>query len=275
MPLDVKKIYIDTRYKTDESRSDSDFIIDLPRTLNVPENCVCFLDDFVIPVSWSTVDERNNRLYLHIVAPGGVQYKILTLPSQNYSGLEFADALKSGLNDITKFFLDCRFDVFYLRAQNKLTITQISGIEQVFVTLVSSADLKVGKLWSGRVANDEIHSMNGILRLGKVSKLVTDYFPYVAYIDLYTTRNLYLTSSALACYSNISNFKNDIIVKKLPVNANYGEMMFYNASVEYDYLDVSMRSLSRIDFRLQDSYGNLVDLKGNHFSFSLVFREKL
>jgi hypothetical protein len=274
MPLELKKIYIDTRYKTDESRNESDFIIDLPRTLNVPENCVCFLDDFVIPVSWSTVDDRNNRLYLHILTTGGVQYKILTLPSQNYSGIEFADALKSGLNAITEPILGCRFDVFYLRAQNKLTITQISGMEEVFVTMVSSADLKVGKLWSGSVANDELHSMNGILRLGKVSKLVTDYFPYVAYIDLYTTRNLYMTSSALACYSNISNFKNDIIVKKLPVTANYGEMMFYNASVEYDYLDVSMRSLSRLDFRLQDSYGNLVDLKGNHFSFSLVFREK-
>jgi hypothetical protein len=274
MPLELKKIYIDTRYKANDSRNDSDFIIDLPRTLNVPPNCVCFLDDFVIPVSWSTIDARNNRLYLHILTTGDVQYKILTLPSQNYSGIEFADALKSGLNAITEPFLGCRFDVFYLRAQNKLTITQISGMEEVFVTMVSSADLKVGKLWSGSVANDELHSMNGILRLGKVSKLVTDYFPYVAYIDLYTTRNLYMTSSALACYSNISNFKNDIIVKKLPVTANYGEMMFYNASVEYDYLDVSMRSLSRLDFRLQDSYGNLVDLKGNHFSFSLVFREQ-
>ena len=64
--LDIKKVYVDTRYKTDDSRSDSDFTIELPRTLNIPENTVCYLTDVVIPVSWSTVDARNNKLYIFL-----------------------------------------------------------------------------------------------------------------------------------------------------------------------------------------------------------------
>jgi hypothetical protein len=34
------------------------------------------------------------------------------------------------------------------------------------------------------------------------------------------------------------------------------------------------RIISVADLRLQDSYGNIVNLRNNHFSFSLVFSEK-
>jgi hypothetical protein len=77
----------------------------------------------------------------------------------------------------------------------------------------------------------------------------------------------------LASYSNISNFNNDVIIKKIPVSASFGQMLFYNATTGYDYLHVSKRQLTRIDFRLQDSYGNIVNLRNNHFSFFLIFSE--
>ena len=63
--LDIKKVYVDARFKTPDSKSDSDFFIELPRSLNVPNDCICYITDVVIPVSWSTVDARNNKLYLY------------------------------------------------------------------------------------------------------------------------------------------------------------------------------------------------------------------
>ena len=89
---------------------------------------------------------------------------------------------------------------------------------------------------------------------------------------LHTTHNLYLTSSSLASYNIISNFGNDVIVKKIPVKANYGQMLFDGAEAGFDYLDVSRRALQRFDFKLEDSFGNVLDLRGNHWSFSLVFQ---
>jgi hypothetical protein len=62
MTLDIQKVYVDTQFKTLDSLSDSNFWIELPRSLNVPDDCVCYIDDIVIPVSWSTVDSRNNQL---------------------------------------------------------------------------------------------------------------------------------------------------------------------------------------------------------------------
>ena len=56
-------------------------------SLNVPDDCVCYIDDVVIPVSWSTVDARNNKLYLDIqITETFHRYHVLTLPSQNYVG---------------------------------------------------------------------------------------------------------------------------------------------------------------------------------------------
>ncbi len=68
---------MDTRYKTDDSRSDSDFTIELPRTLNIPDNTICYLTDVVIPVSWRTVDDRNNKLYLFFALREGI---IISIP---------------------------------------------------------------------------------------------------------------------------------------------------------------------------------------------------
>ncbi len=51
-----------------------------------------------------------------------------------------------------------------------------------------------------------------------------------------------------------------MIIKKIPVRYNYNEMLFDSAEAGYDYLDVSKRLLRRIDFRLQDSFGNAINL---------------
>ena len=81
MTADIKKVFIDTRFKTLDSLSDSNFWIELPRSLNVPDDCVCYIDDIFIPVSWSTVDARNNTLDLDIqITEKFHRYRVLTLP---------------------------------------------------------------------------------------------------------------------------------------------------------------------------------------------------
>ena len=117
--------------------------------------------------------------------------------------------------------------------------------------------------------------MNGIIRLGKTSyTLPPPGELYEGYLDLHTIRNIYITSSSLANFNIVSNFDNDVIIKKISVKANYSQMLFDNADAGYDFMDVSKRSMNRIDFKIVDSYGNIVDLRGNHWSFSLVFQQR-
>ena len=61
-------------------------------------------------------------------------------------------------------------------------------------------------------------------------------------------------------------------MRKVPVRAGYNEMIYDNGSgLTSEYLDCSNQTLSRIHFKMKDSYGNIINLHGNHWSFSIVF----
>ena len=64
--LKYKKMYIDTRYKTPDSKSTSDFKINLPETLSFEANSCFYIDDLTIPHSWSSIEDFNNKLYLYL-----------------------------------------------------------------------------------------------------------------------------------------------------------------------------------------------------------------
>ena len=61
------------------------------------------------------------------------------------------------------------------------------------------------------------------------------------------------------------------IVLKFPVRANYNEMIYDDAVLGIDYLNCSRQSLSRLEFQLRDVFGNIINLHGNHWSFSIIF----
>ncbi len=50
-------------------------------------------------------------------------------------------------------------------------------------------------------------------------------------------------------------------------------MLFDASAAGYDFSDIGRSTFKRIDFRLIDSVGRVVNLNGNHFGFSLVFQE--
>ena len=53
----IKKVYIDSIYKTNDSVSNSDFKFELKEALDLGENTVCHIDDISIPHSWYTVEK--------------------------------------------------------------------------------------------------------------------------------------------------------------------------------------------------------------------------
>ena len=271
--LDIKKVYIDTRFKTEDSISDCDFVIELPRSLNIQENTICYITDVVIPVSWNTVDSRNNKFYVYADLGDNVhRYRILELPVQNYTGPEFAAAFSTAIN--AAFLHMLAFTVLYNNSESTLTVNYVRPMYTVSVVFVSDRDLMAGTYWSSAIPKESLKSMNSIMRMGKNSYMLQPEFPYIAVLDLHTIRNVYMTSSSLCNYNIVSNFSNDVIIKKIPVKSSYGQMLYDSSESGYDYLDVSKRSLSRIDFKLLDSFGNVLDLRGNYWSFSLVFQVK-
>ena len=48
-------------------------------------------------------------------------------------------------------------------------------------------------------------------------------------------------------------------------------MIFDQTITGMDYLDCSQQTLSRLGFQLRDVFDHIIELNGNHISFSIVF----
>ena len=94
--LPIKKIYVDSKYKTKDSVSNANFKITLPQTMFMPGNTVFYIDDVAIPHSWYTVEDFNKNVYLSVSANGGDQH-ILELTKQVYNGATLATEIASQL----------------------------------------------------------------------------------------------------------------------------------------------------------------------------------
>ena len=273
----MTKIYIDSRFRTANSKSESDFNVELPRSFNVPDGVVAHIDDIVIPVSWRTVDDRNNKCHVAFFTTGtsvNARESTITLDSQNYDGTTFASALQAKLTTaIAGFAVEAVFACHYDIPENILTVA---------VADPRTAAVKATSPFSFRFRTDAEIALAGGVNPNTINTsirnttrtTITEVAAYYCYLDLFNTRNLYLTSSALCSYDTVSNFGMDTIVKKIPCTASYNRMIFLSSGSTLDGLDVSKRTLRFLDFKLVDSSFRPIDLQGNHFSFSIVFVQK-
>ena len=100
--LPVRKIYCDTAFKRQDLISNSNFKIDLPYTLKLPDNCVFFVDDVSIPHTWYTIESGvNDKLYVRITLGSANTDYILTLTSQNYDGNQLKVEIDAKIKTLT------------------------------------------------------------------------------------------------------------------------------------------------------------------------------
>ena len=97
--LPIKKIYIDTRLSTADSKSTADFKISLPNNITLPSNTAFYITDITVPVSWYTVEAgRNDTIYFRINSTNYAPSKC-TLPEGNYSTITLGAAMCKAMND--------------------------------------------------------------------------------------------------------------------------------------------------------------------------------
>ena len=80
-----------------------------------------------------------------------------------------------------------------------------------------------------------------------------------------------MTASGLGNFNTLSVAGDRNVVKKIPVNAPYGDVIFDQTVTGMDYLDCSQQTLSRLSSQLKDVFGTVIELNGHHISFSIVF----
>ena len=102
--LPVKKIYIDSKAKTSDSKSTANFVVDLKESFTMPEDTVFTVADVLIPRAWPVVIENiNNSLYVledrRTISHPNENLLIVrfTIQPGSYDGESLASALDKGL----------------------------------------------------------------------------------------------------------------------------------------------------------------------------------
>ena len=269
MALPVKKLYFDSRFKTKGSASNSQCKFELSESISLPNNCVCYIDDVIIPHSFFSVEDYNNRLFFRQLLANGSQINnIIFLLAQNHTGVTLAASIKSGLDSA---FGSNVFTCVYNERKGTLTITLTTASSGETFVMMSDDDLadNVYGSWTGPWFDiNNPRSANEIIRLYGLAEERTVYES--GFLDLRNVHNIYITSPNLGHFSSIGPRGERNIVKKVPVTADFGYVIFDSVVANHDYIDVSKAFLKTLEFNLRDVHGNIINLHGANWSCSLV-----
>jgi len=272
----IKKVYIDSRYKTSDSKSDSDFKFELKEAIDLPENTVCYVDDISIPHTWYTVEEDyNNRLFIsHQNTVTNIDDLIvITIPSGNYTGASLASALQTGLQK--RFaWMTCVYNA------SKGTLTFNSDYPfRLIQDLLALSLQDWGQTWKDvndnvvTLADGALYSISGVLRFFTMipAEEASTTFE-TEFLDLLNTHNIYMHCPNLGHYNCMGVRGENTIIKKIPVSSSFGYLILDSVVAPHDKIDVSKQLIKTLSFSLRNVHGNVINLHGSPVSFSLIFQ---
>ena len=212
-------MYIDTRYKTPDSKSTSDFKINLPETLSFDSNTCFYIDDFTCGHSWQSIEDFNNKLYLYVSQDNNPDNKysfIIYVDNGNYTGPDFAIELQTKMRAVTNALSVNLFNVSYNFKNNTITIAMpYSGYSFKILTpldLTTSLNNTFIPLYDKSKPND----INEVLS-NLEGNSGTYYYnnPYVSgFLNMQPINNIYLHSSTIGNYNSLSCDGSQTVIKK-------------------------------------------------------------
>ena len=264
MSLPVKKVYVDSRFRTSDSLSTSSFKFQLARNLYMPKNTVFYIEDVCIPNTWLTIEEgQNNRLYYQYIDSNGYVYPtsyVLLSPSQ-YTATTLATEVQKQLNTDSR--LAGQILVTANTMYNNITIqTSNSSFYLLTDDDLRSVGLNISDLLT---CNNVIGNTTG------AGTVVTKDNPFTSGFLQLTHNNVYLSSPNLGTYTTLGARGESNILKKIPVTSGYGYLIVDQYTSNHDFLDCSEQTLSTLEFNVKDVEGNILNLHGYNVSFSIVF----
>ena len=231
----VRRIYIGSRLRT--SGTDSDFTYDLPRSIEVPDQTIAFVDSILLPNDFTTLHENNNRLYVSETVGNNTNEQTYLLPEGNYTGQSLANTLTSTLN--TNKTLPTNYNVIYEENIGKLTISNNTPDY-----IIMTREALVGTSWNGgapltirdvRDCNDVIGNVAGS------TQVIAGVLQMAGFIDLIPYKNLFLCSST---FGNLGQAHGPVgqgdIIRRVAVTAPFGNLIYDAHSTSADYIDVSL-----------------------------------
>ena len=275
--LTYKKIFVDSKYRTAQSRSSADFSIELNESFETPEGAKLYITDVSIPAVWKST-EVGFYEYLYVMVFNG---DTLVKNFRHYLGnkIYFAEQLAFDINE----------------GMNNNT-TDLSA-DSIFVYSYSSATrtvefkIKDGLPYTIKIPTDEEleNYVNGVWDTGQsnydnrnivsINYLLSNFVPTSpiaawtsSYLNLVPFRNVFITSNALSDYHySAPNSYSSSIIKKVLVTEQLGGIINDNQAPHHeDFINIGGRNLKRLDFKITDEKGTVMNLYDIPVQFALL-----
>ncbi len=279
--LKYKKIYIDSKFRSTDSVSSSDFKYELPETMSFNENTVFYLDDICIPHSWDTVIQNTNdklylKVYRQVTGQADVEYNfIATISPGNYIGPELATEIQEQINTIAQPAAANLFTCAYIPKTNKISITVRTSTDPNVIygfRVLTQPELRTidwnGPAFDRNKPNDINEIISNLDNFSVRNFHVTPFFSGSLYLQPFN--NIYIHTTNLGNYNSIGCQNERTIAKKVPVSSDRGNVIFDNCVLMNDYNDCSGQTVKTLFFQLKSSKGDTIPLNGCNWSFSIV-----
>jgi len=274
------KVYCDSRFRQDTggSNSDSEFTIELPHPIQVKGRA--FLDTVLVPNTFYVIRAgENDRLH---VRENASTYRVCTIAEGQYNAMTLKDALLVALD--TGRSMTGQYTVTYDVTTNKLIIGNLDNAAtfHIYPTAWLKANANTWNTASFAGGGPIISAANlmdagsvtgfatgGNILSGNVSTAVTA--PDVVNTQPY--HQLFLRSSLGNGYDAIGPDGSSDICRRIVCQVPLNDIIIDQHGLPHDSITVGNREISSLSFRLTSVDGRVVDTKGHHISFSIIFLE--
>ena len=275
--LTYKKIFIDSKYRTEQSTSSSDFSIELNENLELPDDTSLYVTDISIPAVWKTT-EVGFYEYMYVMVFNG---DTLVNNFRHYLGnkIYFAEQLCFDIvegmnNNTTDLSAGSIFVYSYSSATRTIEIKVKDGLPY---TIKIPTDTELGNYVNGVWDTGQSNYDNR--KPVSINNLLSNFVPTnpiatwtSSYLNLVPFRYVFITSNALSDYHySAPNSYSSSIIKKVLCTEQLGGIINDNQAPHHeDFINVGGRNLKRLDFKITDESGTVMNLYDILVQFALL-----
>jgi hypothetical protein len=287
----VRRIFIDSRLRSINSRSNSDFSVDLPQEVAIPSGTQLRIDNLVMAHSWPTIDGRNDKLYIKEIVGGTSYHRIVQLRHGIFNKgsmvVQIQDQLRIGShisdgqwvvglvdNNVT-FSTTSTTASAIIYSQNDIRSKNSIPVYYSFLGGYVESGYDFRAIWIAADVVEALPSqtadcceMIGLMRTRlHVTPGVT---VTCSHIDLQRHKSLYLCSDTLPSTSMDLRGRGDIIKQIVIGNAGPGQVIVdaLPSMASFSHF-ISFTVLNNINFTIRSHDGQIANLYDHEVSFTI------
>ena len=278
--LPVRRIHVSSDFRRPGGKP-SDFSIKLSQSVQLPDDCVAYIDNVIINNSFYTVTAGfNDFLYIAEKVSTTVTCRSIQMPQGNYSLISYAKALETALRTTAPVSLGSTpYNVDHFLSEGNIQITANNS----FTFNILSDDQILAHDGSGglTINKNNPRSGNKIISNKTNGNTSSDPQNYSYIVTMVTGFVSLLPSSNVFVHSNLAD--NCVMtpmglgdcISCIPINNSFGNTLHHNLTSEADFINVSRRSFETLTFQLRDQHGNILETNEGFFSASILFEHKI